>query len=588
MIGSLLHIRYEVVQDLDETPVFATYRAKDRMTGRDVRIRVVQGAFNEELAFINKLREIAERMKTIGHPGVEKVLDFDKDEGICFLVTEHLPGVTLEERIKRLSTFSAPVAISSALAILDGLKAIHTAGYVHGDVSARNVVSVSEEAVLLMGAGLWESYGYSSHAGGQMLRYMAPYLAPEVTAGQMPSQRSDVYAVGVLLYQMVAGRLPYPGETSAQIGQRHASEPVPSLRAVNPAVPAVLDEIVKKAMAKDPAQRYPSASSMRDDLQTLRDALRFGRTLHWPLSGQAIPEEPLPVTPPMSALEPAKAEAPPSKKPRPIRDEQDGVPAWLANFLWITTPLVLLVVGGWLYFNLQRPKALIVPNLVGMTIAQAQNQLESMGLRMRISRRDPSDKHPEGTVLDAVPAAGQSVKESATVGLIVSAGSRFVEVPDLRGRSLDEARSLLASINLELSDQIEYVRDRNAEEGMVIGQIPEQRKQVERLSKIRVRVASKTRGTATDAGDARRYLYRVRLAIPEGVVPVLVRVDMTDVRETRTIYEAEHTPGESVEAQAEGYGEEVTFRVFFDGEVVDQITQKAPSKVERPANEEER
>jgi serine/threonine-protein kinase len=588
LIGTILRVRYELLQQLDEDPVFITYRARDRVAGRDVSVRTLQQPFCQEPEFIEKLRAVCLKLSAVQDEHVERIRELDDDETMVFVVSDLGPEQSLAERLRKLLSLSAPIAVTTAIGVLRGLEKLHAAGIVHGDVSARNVMLSATGQIQVRNGGIWESYSASRTAGAVMLPYLAPYLAPEIAAGGMPTPTSDVYAVGVLLYVMLTGREPFAGDTPVAVAVKHATAPPPSLRALSPASPAILEQIVLKALSKQPQDRYQTAAEMLGDLRMLQDAMRFGRQLTWPI--QRRPGEgpaAQPITPPLSAIRTDRPSRP-AKLPPPTDDfASDGdLPRWLSWLAYAGAGVLLVLIGSWLFFNLNKPKLLEVPRIIGRSANEASAILSDMGLRMRISRREPSDKYPEEAVIDVNPSPGSSVREHGTVSVVLSSGSRFVEVPDLRGRDVEDARSLLSLKGLVLDDAIRYARDRNVPAGKIIAQVPEPRRKVERQTVIRV-VVSGTNPSA-DSGtnvDNVRNTYRLSITMPKGDVSVLVRVDMTDARGTATVYEARHAPGDVFEVEAEGYGDSATFRIFFDGEIVKQVTKDASEAVGAGGNE---
>ncbi len=574
MIGTLLRIRYEISQEVSEDPIFATYMARDRVTGRDVKVRVVRDPYRTEEGFIESMRRLVDKLKTISHTGVEHVIEMAEDNGLWFVVSEGCGDPTLEERIKRLSSFSVPVALSTAINVCEGLEALHRAGLVHGDLSARNVLSASSGTVKLQLAGFWECYGHSGTAGAVMLGLMAPYLAPEVTSGGMPTETSDIYALGVLLFQMLAGHFPYSGDTPVAIAVKHATAPCPSLRTSNQSVPHVLDEIVRKALSKAPEQRYGSVAALLRDLRTLQDALRFGRSLTWPLTPAHSPQEPPAVAPRMSAVRPEPRPARARKAPR--QPEQEGLPWWLVAIVVVTLVPALFLVGAWAYYNVSKPKLETVPNLVGLTVSEANARLQGLNLRLRVKSRKSTDEYPENTIISVLPEPGRQIREHTCIDAVVSDGSRFVEAPDLRGRTVDDCRSLLSQMNLQVEEPVEEVRDPDLAAGLVVSQVPEPHKKVERNSSIRLKVSAGNAAPPPTATGGSQNLYTLRVKMPKGAAAVLVRVEMTDDEGTRTVHEQEHEPGDNLTVREMGSGSEATFRIFFDGDLVKQVTQKAP------------
>lgn len=580
MIGKVLRIRYEVVQSLHEGPIFALYSGRDRVLGKDIFIRVLRAPFSQETAFIEALKKTLGKTSPIQHPGVERLIELEEDEGTYFIVGDASPIGSLTDRIKKLAPFSVPVSVGTAIGICEALSAVHSGFLVHGDVGPHNIAISPEGDVRLQMAGIWEAYSNSTTAGSVVLPSMAPYLAPEVSKGGMPTPASDIYAVGVILFELLSGRKPYLADQPVAVAMMHATEPTPEVRALNPSVPVALNEIVKKAMDKDPDKRYRSAGDLLSDLRLVRDALRFGRSLAWPLQpGAAAAAEPGPVAPPSVEAkgDPKKAEG--KKKSdmwvEDVDDEPADIPNWLKMIMVFFGALVVFMVGGWILFNLNKPKMVEVPALNRLSLAQAESALQRLKLNMRVTQRLPDDEVPAESVIDSTPPAGTRVYEGNSIGVIVSSGSRFVEVPDLRGLPVDRAKALLDTLGLKLDDRVIEERNREVDAGLIVGHTPEHRRKVERNTRIRVRISVGDRRASRDPEEDRKYLYNVSIRLSDIDEAVDLRVDITDSRGTRTVHESFSGPDELVEITAEGYGSEVVFRIFYDGEMVKQVAKNA-------------
>jgi serine/threonine-protein kinase len=225
-----------------------------------------------------------------------------------------------------------------------------------------------------------------------------------------------------------------------------------------------------------------------------------------------------------------------------------------------------------------------VPDVRRKTVSEAEALLKEANLKLRISRRIASETYRQDEVIQTDPAPGTKVYEGNTINAEVSAGSRFVEVPDLRGLSQDEARLLLDSVGLKLDTRVEEKRDPDVKKGTVLQQIPEPRKRVERRTEIKVVVSSgRERPDRTGSQSTERFLYTLRIELSDITETVMMRVDMTDARGTRPISEPVRRPGVVVELSAEGVGEKAIFLIYYDGELITQETKFARP----PENEEE-
>lgn len=583
MIGSTLRIRYEVTQVLWENPIFAAYAARDRVEGRPVCVRVLKQPYAAERQFVERVMAWVERMAGVQHPGIERLQEMDDDEGLPFIVGEMPRGTPLSDRIKKLAPFSVPVSVATAISLCDALSVMHRAGIVHGDVGPHNALVNSEGDTVLLHGGLWQTYAASESAGAAVLPAMAPYLAPEVSMGGMPSPASDVYSVGAVLFELLTGRAPYLSDSIANLVEKHQAEPTPSLRSYNPSAPVALEQVLKKALAKSPGERYGSAGDMLSDLRMIQDALRFGKPLNWPLSGGAEAEElePPRVAPKMSAVQPESRKPSKGAKPTKVKKlrEDPDVPRWIQFLVVFFMGIATFFVIWWIVFNTSKPREVTVPELKRLTRSEAEERLKSLKLNLRVVRQEVSETTKTDTILDMDPPAGSKVREGGDIRVIISLGSRFVEVPDIRGMTLDKAKVALSTLGLELDDRPIQVRDKNVEEGQIVSQNPEARQRVEKGTRIRPRVSIGNR--RPESGEtAAKYVFTMRIRLSGITEAVEVRVDMVDAEGPKTVYEGFHEPEELVELTAEGYGEQVLFKIYYNDELVKQVTRK-PDEVEQ-------
>lgn len=585
MVGSVLQVRYELVQALPDGPIFTTYAARDLHNGGEVCVRLIQPPFSDDPLLISTIRDVVQRYAGIDHLGLERMKEVEDEAGAPFLVTEFTPGVPLADRIRKLAPFSVSVAVSTILSLCEGLDALHAAGLPHGDVSGTTAVAQPDGQIRLQLPGMWEVYAATPLAAGLVLPLMAPYLAPELSAGESPSPTSDVYAVGVILYELLAGRLPYNADTPVSMALKHATGTTPSVRMFNQSVPVVLDEIVKKAMAKEPALRYASAGDLLADLRVVQDALRFGKTVTWPIrpDRESIESKPMPKTAPVRKATPKAPEATPSRR------ERGDVPTFLVGAILFFGALFLAIAGVVLYLNLNEPPLVKVPSLRGLTIDEARRAIGAAKVRLEIEARRPDDNILAEHIIASTPNAGQSVRERGVITIVMSTGSRFVEVPDLSGISVDQARSTLKDLRLQLDDDIQQENSSDVDPGMVIRQSPRKGRKVEQTSKVQIVVSkgpSDSVPTGDPNGDGQARLYTLEVKLTGLDSAVTVRVDMQDAHSLRTIYEQYHQPGETISLPVRGTGREVTFFIYYDNELVKTVKKSADAGAPvRPSDE---
>lgn len=574
MIGQLLRIRYEVVEELSKGAIFDVFLARDRLYGREVTIRVFKEPFAREPDFVSAVKSTVNKYAEFQGLGLESSIEVDDHEGLPFIVCEHSNGQPLQDRIEKLAPFSVSVSVSTAISICEALSPLHSSGLAHGDLTAQNIVALPDGQCRLQMAGMWESYSSSQTAGVLALPGMAASLAPEVSAGSMPSPTSDVYSVGVLLYQLLSGRLPYSADTPVAMAIKHATSAVPSVRIFNSAVPTALDDIIKRCLAKEPAARFQNAAELLSDLRILQDGLRFGKPVNWPVK-KTEPEK-QPVAPKMSAIRDVEKDS--KKKSSEPRD----VPVWLMVCIAFFGAVVLSLLGVWIVFNMSQPKLVVVPNVKGAKLAEARKTLEGLKLKIRIIGKETSETIGPDTILDMMPAAGRKLHEGSMVGVKISTGSRYVELPDLKGVTMDKARSMLEALNLTLDPQVENRTDPEVEAGLIISQSPESRRKVDRFTKVYVVVSSGKTGLPNSGSEDQQYLYTLKIGMTNLQESVVLRVDITDDHGTRTIYEQPHEPNDIVEVPTQGYGKQAKFSIYYDNVLVSEREQQAEEKVPTP------
>ena len=588
MIGRVLSGRYEVLGLLAESPVFVSFSGRDLQTKRDVTIRIVQLPFRNETAFCLALGGVVRNQQSVRSPQVETITEVGQDGDQTYLISSLTRSPTLAERIKKLAPFSIAVAVTTAISICRAADSVHRAGLAHGDLNPHNVLMLGDGEVKVQLVGFWDAYNKSATAGMTVLPAMAAYLAPEVTSGGLPSVQSDIYSIGVVLYELLTGRTPYHANSAIAMATEHIVTPTPNVCELNPAVPGVLGEIVAMAMAKNPADRYQSVADMLSHLRMQQDAMRFGKPLAWPLAvdpastdspkqSQKQPKS-QPVAPRMSAI---RSDEDAEESRRKAREDRD-VPIWMT--VAASTILVLLVVtiGAFIALNLTKPKLVTLPNVREMSVDEARTELKRLKLDLKVVRRDPNEKIEQDHILQMEPSPGEKIREGDRVRVVVSSGSKMVAVPDLKGQTIDKAKQVLAVINLEPLIQVMSGTDIRPD-SVVLKSDPPARTQVNRFSRIIIVVGDESMLQApepavtpptVDPGDDSKppvdaeNEFSTSFKVEGKDLDVNVTVDVTDDDGTRTVYNEMNKPGDKLNVKTKSKSPKVTFQIYFDGELI--------------------
>lgn len=259
--------RYEIREAIGEGNFSVTYRATDKVLGRDVAVKILREQYVQHSGFTSRFENEARAAALISHPNVIQVFDYGREDDIAFIVMQYVPGASLKDYIRDHAPLSVDESVEFTRQILDGLAAIHEAGIIHRDIKPQNVLMSNQRLLKLTDFGIarLESAAAGLTESGTALG-TAAYMAPEQASGQTLGRETDLYAVGVIMYEMTTGRLPFPGDNPVQVMYRHVNDQPPPPRTINPSIPVTVEAFILRAMAKEPGRRYPSARAMREAL----------------------------------------------------------------------------------------------------------------------------------------------------------------------------------------------------------------------------------------------------------------------------------------------------------------------------------
>lgn len=532
-VGRVLAGRYEILEALGTGPLLAAFRARDRALNRIVVVKTLLPALEageRSTALADRLRAGLSGVVSLSHTNVTRVYDVGRDDapeggGLTFLAEEYVRGIDLKERIRRVAPFSLTASVDVAVAVAEALEYAHARGVVHGDLRPQNVLIGPEGQIKVSNFGL--SSALALVADPAALLPVVPYTAPEVAESRTASASGDLYALGVILYEMLAGDLPYRGDTLTEVARRHASDPVPAPRVLNPGVPRALNDLVQKALAKRPGERYGSASALLADLRTVRDALRQGASLSWsPLDAAAAPPmtgatngapaahggaaayaagetatvmtagrraSPAAVLPREAESTIVMPTSSPTAAPRqrgdgraPVEPRRRNGGRWLAALnLFLFTLLVASVaaLGYVALFFVRAPQDVVVPSLVGRSLEEAKTLGHARNFKVDVVEEIYRENEPAGTIYQMKPTAGLHIREGRTVSVWVSKGPRLVDIPDVRDMSIERARLFIEKAGLRIG-KVKKEFDEVVAAGNVIQQSPDAQENKPRNTRV--------------------------------------------------------------------------------------------------------
>ena len=484
LIGLLVDERYRVTRRLARGGMATVYVAQDERLDRPVALKVMHPHLADSDAFVERFRREARSAARIVHPGVVSVFDQGIVTGQGFLVMELIDGTNLRQLLRAQGAFTIPQALRYTADTLEALRAAHRVGVIHRDIKPENILVPTDGPAKVTDFGLARAASeVSMSSTGNMLGTVA-YIAPEIATTAEADARSDIYSVGIMLYEMLTGAVPWAGESPLQIASHHVSDNVPSPSAAQPWIPREIDDLVAALTAREPANRPADASDAIDlvaraaaaipsDLANRRAdvapeerhrALETGA-----LNTEIMPAQftrPLPAPASSSvalvhtsgATQVAAAASPPKKSARAAA--------------WIVLVVLLLVVAGvgghWWWTEYGPGSYLTMPETTGRTLTDVQADLDALGLHTQVEE-EFSDDVDTGSVTRSDPEGGSSVHKRAEVQLYVSKGVDMKTVPELTGKSQDEAQRSLTEVGLTVG-AITDAYSEDVPQGQVISQ----------------------------------------------------------------------------------------------------------------------
>lgn len=445
------------------------YLATDLRLERRVAIKVMHGHLADDNQYKTRFIQEARSAARLAHPNVVNVYDQGQDADTAYLVMEYLPGITLRDLLQEHPVLTTEQAMDIMEAMLAGLAAAHRNGIVHRDLKPENVLLADDGRIKISDFGLARAATAQTATGNALLGTIA-YLSPELVTRGVADARSDIYAVGIMLYEMLAGEQPFKGEQPFQIAQQHANDTVPTPSSKNPKVPAELDELVLWATARDPEQRPRDARAMLDQVHEARRLMGTATvsapmaTIAMPPAGLVAPDDAQTqvLTRPRQRTGPVSFDSTTSLARRAERRRARG--KWLAVLVAVLT--VLAGTTGW-YFGSGPGSKVVIPDVAGKTVAQATAILSKADLVVSKNQQQAfSVTVPEGKVVGTSPDVGDSVAHGGEVTLIISQGPKPLPLPPIIGQPEDTVRAALKD-SFSLQDSKELF-DAKAEAGIVM------------------------------------------------------------------------------------------------------------------------
>ena len=461
--GQKINDRYEIIRSIGEGGMANVYLARDIILERNVAIKILRGDLAGDEKFVRRFQREALSASSLSHPNIVEMYDVGEDNGTYYIVMEYVEGMTLKQLIKKRGSLSLSEAIDIMLQITDGIKEAHDSYIIHRDLKPQNILIKENGEVKITDFGIAMALNSTQLTQTNSVMGSVHYLPPEQASGKGATIKSDIYSMGILFYELLTGKLPFKGDNAVEIALKHMKNDIPSVREINDSIPQSVENIILKATAKNPKNRYESAAEMHDDLLTClnEDRLNEKKYVFMYPEHDGDLENKKPVL-----LEENKEETKKVVEDDLDDEKQKNTWIWILSSVFIF--IVLVLVGIFIvYPKLTEVPDVVIPNVAGMTVQKAEETLKNRGFEVALEVQKVSDEEIDaGLVVKTSPSIGRKVKKGITITLYESLGSAVYEIEDYTGKNYIEVRTILTT-QYELDVVIEKI---DVEDGKEYGE----------------------------------------------------------------------------------------------------------------------
>ena len=450
--GSKINDRYQIIKTLGEGGMANVYLAHDTILDRNVAVKVLRGDLASDEKFVRRFQREALSASSLSHPNIVEMYDVGEDDGQYYIVMEYVDGKTLKQILKSRGHLSITEVVDIMLQLTDGMAHAHDAYIIHRDIKPQNIMILSNGMIKITDFGVATALNSTQLTQTNSVMGTVHYLPPEQAQGKGSTIKSDIYSMGIMMYELLTGLVPYKGDNAVEIALKHLKEPLPSVRKANPSIPQSIENIIIRATAKNPKNRYNDAREMHEDLKTALDESRKNEKRYVYKYPESDMEDTKKLDEELASLKKEEKTTKKAvvKKEKKIEedfdDEEDderGGKKALIFFVSIFTALVLITTIVALVFFGKEGKVenIVVPDVSGKSVVDANNMLVDAGFNVSEEYKYvASDEIEEGLVVRTNPELGSKKKIGSTVTLYISSGEAVYVMQDFIGQNYLEAK----------------------------------------------------------------------------------------------------------------------------------------------------
>ena len=438
--GHMINDRYQIIRMIGEGGMANVYLAHDTILDRDVAVKILRGDLANDEKFVRRFQREAIAASSLSHPNIVEMYDVGEDDGKYFIVMEYVEGKTLKSLIKKRGALTIPEVIDIMLQLTSGIACAHDSYIIHRDIKPQNVLILDDGRVKITDFGIAMALNNNELTQTNSVMGSVHYLPPEQASGSGSTIKSDIYSLGILMYELLTGKVPFKGENAVEIAIKQMKEQIPSVHEYNSEIPQSIENIVLRACAKNPKNRYDSVVEMHNDLETALDENRKDEIR----LTYKYPEQELEETKVMPNLKDMKVEK--TDKSEEVKKPKNK----LVNIILLSASSLLAIIVATIailaivYPKITKQKEIIIPDVSNKTVLEAEKILKDKGLVVAADVEEKNDSNIiEGNVIMTKPQAGRTVKTDTEVTLVVSTGANGIKLENYVGKNYYEVKGIL-------------------------------------------------------------------------------------------------------------------------------------------------
>lgn len=477
--GTRVGGRYKILMQIGGGGMSHVYLAHDMILNRDVAIKILRYDFSNEEELQKRFQREALSATSLLHPNIVAVYDVGEDADMHYIVMEYIEGKTLKKYIQEFAPLSPARTLQIMKQLTSAMAHAHENGIIHRDIKPQNILMNDDGTVKVTDFGIATTLNATGLTQTNSVMGTVHYLSPEQARGGIATKRSDIYSLGIVMYELLTGELPFSGESAVSIALKHLQSETPSVREFDATIPQSVENIVLKATAKNPEHRYKNTEEMLADLTTALAPNRMNEPKYMPdidddaTKAMPIIKDRAPITPEIVETKAIATEAPAKKIVQPEVSSEPTAPVKKKRKKWpiIILSAFLLIIIAIFLISILTPNKIEIPDVAEMTVDEATELLEEQGFVVGEQIDQNSDTIEEGLVIETNPKAGLSRVKGSEISLVVSAGDEAVKMPNFVGRTESQVIPLIEDEEFESYEIIEEFNE--AEPGTIIKQQPE-------------------------------------------------------------------------------------------------------------------